>query len=734
MYHKILFLLCSGSFIFQGVTFAVNMKRQPIVTGVVWNNNDQFKAITSNDNTLCSIKNPSGDLVCFDLYKDSAKLPPNESGVLGKFDSISLGKEHRCGIAKNGGFLYCWGSNFYGQIGNGSDVFAPTVVKILPNDKFLSYATGARNTYAVATTGKLYAWGDNSKGQLAKPASDSFLNRSPQEIKLSGKTFFTVTAGDRFFCTISNEGKNTLGNYGNLYCAGDNSSGQVGIGDISNAETRLSQVGNKKYISVSAGRAHACAVTVDQKVECWGNNHLGQLSYDPRYIYISTTPEEITSTIDMNFSFINFSSVFLFNNSSCAITIDGIPYCFGDNNFGQLGGVPQEGSVLVKDEFGNSFYSHFNPKTPFAGLSFPFVSLTGNSRSTCGLTENNSMQCWGFISKNTYTSLSVGDENLCGVSYNGQRAFCSSSMNGLPNDLANPWNSPITTPWASQQRFLQVSVGKTHTCGASSNGELYCWTNPNSSSSVQNIYPEVVSSVTSKISKIVLGQNHACLINQNDGSMKCTGNNSDGQLGDGTYNNTSMLSQFVSVTAPHVSFTDLAMTKSSTCAISSSNDVYCFGSNQFGELGIGSSVKNSSVPEKIVNLKLSSISAGLNHYCGIVLDATQNENKMVCWGDNSFQQTGSIHRFDTSPVQVKNSALFLSVALGQNTSCAVNMDKIAYCFGSNATGIISKNLDLRFFLLATQVQTDKRFMSLSLGNKVACGVSSLDYTAHCWGN
>jgi alpha-tubulin suppressor-like RCC1 family protein len=734
MNRNILFLICSGSFIFQNIASAEYLKNQPIVSSVIWNNNEQFKALSSNDNTLCSIKNPSGDLVCYDLYKDSAKLPPNESGVLGKYESISMGREHRCGIAKNGGYLYCWGSNNYGQIGNGSDVYAPYTVKILPNEKFISYATGSRNTYAVTLVGKLYGWGDNSKGQLANPVADSFINRSPQEIALTGKTFFAVTAGDRFFCAISKEGKNALGNYGNIYCAGDNSSGQVGNDTISTKETSLFQVGYKNYISVSAGRAHVCAVTVDQKVECWGNNHLGQLSIDPTYDSFSTSPREIKSSTDANFSYLNFSSVFLFNNSSCALTIDGIPYCFGDNNFGQLGGMPQEGSIIVKDEYGNSMYSHFNPKIPFHGLSFSFVSLTGNARSTCGITANNNMQCWGFISKNTYTSLSVGEGNLCGVSFNGQRAFCSSSENGLANDLANPWNSPMSTPWASQQRFLQVSVGLSQTCGVSTNGELYCWMNPSTSSSTQNIFPQPVTSVTSKLSKIVLGQNHACFINQNDGSMKCSGNNSQGQLGDGTYNSTSMLSGFVNVTAPNVSFTDLAMTKNSTCAISSLNDVYCFGNNQYGELGSGSKAKNSTIPEKIMNLKLSSISAGLNHYCGIVLNASESDNKMVCWGDNSFEQTGSIIPFNPSPVKIKNSARFLSVALGQNTSCAVSKDNKAYCFGSNAHGIISKDKNTQFFLLPLQVQTDKRFISLSLGKNEACGISSLDYTAQCWGN
>jgi hypothetical protein len=75
----------------------------------------------------------------------------------------------------------------------------------------------------------------------------------------------------------------------------------------------------------------------------------------------------------------------------------------------------------------------------------------------------------------------------------------------------------------------------------------------------------------------------------------------------------------------------------------------------------------------------------------------------------------------------------MSMVLGQNASCAVSTDNKAYYFGSNATGIISKDNDSNSILLHTQVQKDKRFMSLILGIKEACEISSLDYTAQCSG-
>lgn len=730
---KFIFLFCSSSVILQNSAFAEvqNQKIKPY--SIIWNNSQDYSNISSNDNTLCTVKNSSGDLVCFDLYKDSSKLPPNESGWLGKYVSISLGTEHKCGISKNGGNLYCWGGNFYGQIGNGTDVFASTVNRVLPNEKFLSLAAGYRNTYVVTVNGKLFGWGDNSKGQLASSLVNSPLNRSPKQITSGGKTFFAVTAGDRFFCAISNEGKNSLGNYGYVFCSGDNSSGQVGNGSISNFEFKLLQVGNKNYTSVSAGRAHVCAVTVDQKVECWGSNRIGQLSNDPRYVSLSPVPKTIDSSGDTNFQNLKFSSVYLFNNSTCTLTTDGIPYCFGDNNFGQLGGTPQEGSVSVKDENGNSFYSHYDPKTPFPNLTFGFLSLTGNSRSTCGITVNNNLQCWGYISKNSYSSLTMSDGNVCGISMNGQRALCFSSANGLSNALANPWNSPIATPWVSQQRFNQLSSIANKVCGAASNGNLYCWSK-STTASAQDIFPQLVNLGNVSLSKVVLGSNHACVITI-DGLVKCSGENSMGQLGNGTYDSSKYLTEFVNMNAGGLKFVDLALTKNSTCAISSDNSVYCFGSNQSGELGVLSSGgQMTSTPQMIPGLKLESISAGLNHYCGMIKDAPVNSNKMVCWGDNSFGQTGSKESITKSPFEVQKSVNFVSAALGQNTSCAVDQDNKAFCFGSNDSNVISKNKDPKVYLAPVQVQTDKRFFSINLGLKGACGVSVIDNTAQCWGN
>ncbi len=728
---KYIFLICSTGILCQNYTFAAKQDQKITPYSIIWNNNQEYSNISSNDNSLCTVKNPSGDLVCFDLYKDSAKLPPNESGWLGKYISISLGTEHKCGISVKGGNLYCWGSNFYGQIGNGSDVYASTTVRVLPNEQFISYATGYRNTYAVTAKGKLYGWGDNSKGQLATSVINPAVNRLPKEISLNGKSFFAVTAGDRFFCAITNEGKNSIGNFGKVYCSGDNSSGQVGNGNISTAETKLFLAGSKNYTSVSAGRAHVCAVTTDQKVDCWGNNRIGQLSNDPRYVTLSPVPREIMSNNYPDFQNLKFSSVYLYNNSTCTLTTDGTPYCFGDNNYGQLGGTPSEGSISVKDDFGNSLYSHFEPKIPFQNLSYGFVSLTGNSRSTCGITKNNNLQCWGFISKNTYSSLNVGSGNFCGISLNGGRAMCSSSSNSLSDQLANPWNSPVSTPWVSQQRFKHLAAISDKVCGVSMDNNLYCWSKV-PTSSPQDVYPQLVNLSGDKVTKVALGSNHVCLITD-QGALKCSGENTMGQLGDGSYKNTNYLSEFEKITTSNLKFIDFAVTKNSTCAIADDNSVYCFGSNQYGELGISDGgVQMNANPQVIPNLKLDSISSGLNHYCGIIKDAADTDNKMVCWGDNSLGQTGSKNSTTKAPFVIQNSKNFVSVALGQNTSCAVDQDNKAFCFGSNESKMIN-NKDTKLFLSPVQVQTDKRFSSLNLGIREACGVSSLDNTAQCWG-
>lgn len=273
-------------------------------------------------------------------------------------------------------------------------------------------------------------------------------------------------------------------------------------------------------------------------------------------------------------------------------------------------------------------------------------------------------------------------------------------------------------------------------CAVASEGKqnLYCWTNRRNSGIGNNIHPEIVSNFKNQVSKVVVGQNHICAIDKNNGEIICTGDNSYGQLGNGSIISIPLLSEFSRVSLANVKFIDLALSKNATCAISSLNDVYCFGRNEQGELGAQGFLSNtfSSLPQQIKSLKLKSISAGNNHFCGLLADAFESENKMVCWGDNSYGQTSS-ENLNKSPVKILSTSNVIFVAAGENTSCALDNNNKTFCFGSNKNNIITDDTNIFSLTHPVPVQKNMSFKTIHIGNYEVCGIKIEDNTPFCWG-
>ncbi|BBH53575.1 RCC1 domain-containing protein [Fluviispira sanaruensis] len=740
MKKKLVYLSYSCLLLAHGATLADAANNSRKKRSVIWNRTGLFSSIYSNNNSYCSLSENSANLTCFNLYSDFTRLPPNQSEILGNFSSVSLGDNHSCGINSEDSSIYCWGQKKYSSLSNGNPGDENIPKKILLEKTFKTINVSRKNSYAIDSDGYLWGWGDTSQGQLPVFHSTNINNNigeifEAQQIDLAGKTFLSVASGDGFFCALTNEvsTNNNVEKSGHIYCAGNNSFGQTGQRNFAGNSTELVQVNNNKYLEIAAGDSHVCAINLDRKVECWGNNSFGQLSYNPILNSYLSNPSPVVHFENPDFAKLNFKSLSLSNYSSCAITTEDISYCFGDNTFGQIGGDPKEGSLEIKNRNGFSNYAHFKPKKL---MPSPIISIAGNSRSTCVVTQNKDIQCFGFIQKNTYSSVSVGSNYICGISSFKTRAFCSSFNGSISDILANPWSAPLVTPWASPQAFTQVSVGFDHTCAVSNESPLnsYCWSNPESSSATQRTYPQVITSLTSPMKKIVVGNSHSCAIRKEDGALFCAGENNYGQLGNGTFTNSLNATEFTQVSINNVQFIDLALSGNATCALSAKHEVYCFGSNAKGELGLGISYRNKKkTPEKIENLKLLSIVGGEKHFCGIKKTKKAKENKVVCWGDNSEEQIAYSGDKINKPVDLANTKNMTQITAQGSTTCMLSDKQEAYCLGKNQNGIIDPIKLRENFSRIKRVQAHKKFKSLSLGENQACGILTLDNTLACWG-
>jgi alpha-tubulin suppressor-like RCC1 family protein len=176
---------------------------------------------------------------------------------------VTAGAYHTCLLTQSGG-VECWGYNGDGEVGTdpATDQFAwPQPVKGL--ERVIELSAGDFFTCALVDAGDVYCWGDNSTGQLANNGGPS-----PQPVKVQNVANVQhIASGAAFACALSGSGKVT--------CWGQNASGQCGVSPVAQIAPQPVDLANVAVIT--AGAAHACAVDSVRQLYCWGDNQSGQL-------------------------------------------------------------------------------------------------------------------------------------------------------------------------------------------------------------------------------------------------------------------------------------------------------------------------------------------------------------------------------------------------------------------------------------------------------------------------
>ena len=206
-------------------------------------------------------------------YGTYRTAPVAVSGGL-SFTALAAGQQHTCGLVA-GGTTYCWGSNAWGQIGDGTvGTYRTAPVAVSGGRTFTSLVAGALHTCGLVAGGTAYCWGYNNYGQIGDGTSgvngDSSANRTTPVAVSGGLTFTALVAGGRHTCGL------VLGGY--AYCWGFNQYGQLGdetTGNIRKAPVAVS--GGLTYTALVAGVFHTCGLATGGTAYCWGSNGSGQL-------------------------------------------------------------------------------------------------------------------------------------------------------------------------------------------------------------------------------------------------------------------------------------------------------------------------------------------------------------------------------------------------------------------------------------------------------------------------
>jgi len=536
----------------------------------------------------------------------------SQIGANTTWKQISFGRYHTAAI-KTDGTLWTWGSNSFGQLGQSNLTARSSPVQVGTGTDWKQVSCGELHTAAVKTGGSLWTWGGGTLGVLGNSLISTW-RLSPVQTITAGTTWNQVSCGLHFTAAVKTDGT--------LWLWGANSYGQLGRSDRVHRSTPIQTLlGGTDWSQVSCGCTHFAAVKTTGQLFSCGNNITAALgdstvvnkSYPIQIIGADTTYSKVIAT----------------KYNSAAIKTDGTLWIWG-----------QKGNYLCasSDRSGTGNFSIPN-EICFQGTDWYHIYFANTS--AVGIKTNGDLYTWG-----NYTA----DPEL----------LIQSDINANTSVLVQTnYNTPT---WS------QISSGVYFHTGIKSDGTLWTW----GSNAIYQLGTSIIWAIHSPVQtlaggsnwKMVSAGNYFAAAIKTDGTLWAWGYNGDGQLGDST--TTSNMSPKQTL-AGGSNWTKLTCGDSFITAIKTDGTLWSWGSNSYGQLGDGTRTHRSSPIQIGTNTNWKHVNGGDNHIVAIKTDGT-----LWAWGDNSFGQLGdSTTTSSSSPIQIGTLANWKQINAGHHSSLAI---------------------------------------------------------------
>jgi alpha-tubulin suppressor-like RCC1 family protein len=284
-----------------------------------------------------------------------------------------------CGLDADG-VARCWGDNTYGEAGADSTVYWVYEARVVNTDvRFVRIATGKYQACGLTAGGALYCWGNGATLGAGDVFVPSQIHPNPERV-LSDRTFVEVSGGQAHTCALDDTGT--------AWCWGRNRDGELGDGQTGPTvfvTTPQQVLGGHQFVSIAAGGFHACGVTAAGEAWCWGDNGFGQLGNGSGGAgQVAEVNEATPVAVAGGHAFTRLFGGYF---HTCGLTSDGIAYCWGNDNTGQLGIGDQ-----TPDRCGTEDCA-WKPMAVAGDLVFS--TLGAGSDVTCGVTTAGKLYCWG---------------------------------------------------------------------------------------------------------------------------------------------------------------------------------------------------------------------------------------------------------------------------------------------------------------------------------------------------
>ena len=285
-------------------------------------------AVLDNGEVACWGENNVGQLGNGGNSDSSIPTLTNSLGVGRTAVEVSAAMAHTCAILDDGSVV-CWGSGYYGQLGNGAnyDTTSPLLTSALGSGQSaIALSSGGYHSCAVLDNGEVVCWGFGGNGQIGNGATSNVNTPTLTNSFGSGRIAVGITTGEYFSCALLNDGS--------VACWGNGGNGQIGNGGTSqvNTPTQTSGFGQGVTVTaISSGNRFVCAILDNTDMACWGYGGDGQLGNG------STSDRSVPTSI------YGFSSggipvaVSSGLSHTCAILDTGDISCWGAGVYGRLG-------------------------------------------------------------------------------------------------------------------------------------------------------------------------------------------------------------------------------------------------------------------------------------------------------------------------------------------------------------------------------------------------------------
>jgi alpha-tubulin suppressor-like RCC1 family protein len=598
-----------------------------------------------------------GSNASFLLSESTQYYSPSQVGTK-TWAALSVGYSGLCAVGTDG-TLWC-----YDVVANDIATSTFSFQKLGTDTNWASVSVGEALACGLKTDGSAWCWGADGVGQLGNGVAGSEQSGSP--VGVPGMAQWTViSAGNGVACGIQSDRS--------LWCWGSTAEGQVGVTSTSSILGPTELLPGQTWSTVSAGQG-GCAIKTDGELWCWGQEAVVSDSYEPRPVPMAVGPQWT------GFKWTTVASRIV-TSGFCATGEDGSVWCFGDDDFGEMGNGVTTTETL--------------PLTQ-ATSSATWVTVSCSLGQTCALDDTGNIWCWGDNRDGQ-----VGDD--------------------LPGEAPalTPVQAGTDTDWAS------VAPGDAeHSCALKKDGTLWCWgangsgeigdgTQAEETSLLWTIGGGNKASPTQETtdgtwSHASTGQGYTCAISSSTGIPWCWGNNSAGELGTNDQNSSLVPVEVVVQGGP---WTSICSGTYHSCALRSDGTLWCWGASDDGALP-----SPSVSPQQVgTDSNWSVVACGDDDTCAVKKDGT-----LWCWGAaNSPLGELSAGELDV-PTTVGSDSDWASVVTGPELSFALKQDGTLWGFAASTAPTEQ----------AAVGASGTTWLSLSTGSYGTCGVKS-DGTLWC---